>query len=273
MRVAFAVAAAFAVSSACLFPSLDGLTGSSDAGANDVTLVESGSDAGDASKVDAGPCPVTGDPSLVLYYPLDEGSGTVIHDCSAHGFDAVLTGGDSGTGWTAGHSGQALVLSPSDSACVIVNSSGANQSGGALTIAAWTTLLDPNGGYLVGQRQATGVAWRVDVELTDAGSDLGFAIGIGGGNDDYADTFLQTGAWHHVAAVFDPGSGAQSIFLDGVKTTSPSPASAIVPDPNPTTIRVGCRGDDSQYYAGMIDEVRVYSRALSDAEIAALASK
>ncbi len=276
----YGVAAAVAVSSACLFPSLDGLTGSGVDASSDVTIVEGGADAGDASNKsdagDAGPCPVTGDPSLVLYYRFDEGSGTIIHDCSPHGFDGVLTGGDSGSGWTTGHSGSGILFAPADSACVIVNSAGANQTGGALTVTAWTTLLDPNGGYIIGQRHTTGYAWRIDVEANDAGPDLGFAIGLGddGGNDDNADTIMQTNAWHHIAAVFDPASGGmQALFLDGVKTLSQSPASVIIPDPDPTTIRIGCRGDDSNYYPGVIDEVRVYSRALSDAEIATLASK
>jgi concanavalin A-like lectin/glucanase superfamily protein len=42
-------------------------------------------------------------------------------------------------------------------------------------------------------------------------------------------------------------------------------------DPIASTIAMGCREDQSFYFNGVIDEVRVYSRALSDAEIATLA--
>ena len=263
-----------------MFPALDSLGGAPDAsdGGLDVSIdvdggpgdAKVGSDA-DAS-VDAGPC-ANDDPSIVAHYTFDEGAGTVVHDCSPNGYDAVLTGNNAATHWTTGHTGSGILFVPADGVCVLVTSPQANQSGGALTIAAWFSLVDPNGGYVIGQRQQTGYAWRIDVESTDAGSDMGFAIGIGdgSGNDESADTFVTIGTWHHVAGVFDPNGGVQAIYLDGVQTLSSQPAAAIVADPLSTTIRIGCRGDDSNYFPGVIDDVRIYSRALSATEVAALA--
>ena len=273
MKRAIAVALVMAslAASACLFPSLDGLSAPHDAAA------DAGDGGGDAlphedAGGDAGPCANDG-PGIVAHYLFDEGSGTTVHDCSPNGYDALLTGNNAANHWTTGHAGSAILFVPSDGTCVVTTSAQANQTGSALTIAAWITLLDPGGGYIVGQRQQTGWAWRIDVEGTDAGSDLGFAIGLGdgSGNDDSADTFVDVGAWHHVAGVFDAASGTQAIYLDGVATPASPAASAIVPDPLSTTIRVGCRGDDSNYFPGIIDDVRIYSRALDAAEIAALA--
>lgn len=278
--IAAAVVGTSVAASACLFPSLDSLGGAPDAseGGLDVAIeVGSDADAGDATvgpdaDVDAGPC-ANDDPSIVAHYTFDEGAGTVVHDCSPNGYDAVLAGNNASTHWTAGRTGSAVLFVPADGICVMVTSPQANQSGGALTIAAWITLLDPGGGYVIGQRTQTGYAWRIDVESTDAGADLGFAVGLGdgSGNDEYADTIVTTGAWHHVAGVFDPNGGVQAIYLDGVQTLAPQAAAAIVPDPVSTTIRIGCRGDDSSYFPGVIDDVRVYSRALSSTEVSALA--
>ena len=260
---------------ACLFPSVDPLGGTGDAAldAPVETGVDAAVDVAPEAAPDAGPCD-NDDPSIVAHYLFDEGSGTTIHDCSPHGFDAELTGNNAATHWTTGHTGSAVLFVPSDGVCVIVSSAQANQLG-SLTVAAWITLVDPNGGYVIGQRQQSGYGWRIDVEGNDAGSDLGFAIGIGDGTgDDYsADTFVSIGAWHHVAGVLDESAGTQTLYLDGTPYAAAPAAPTIVEDPLATTIRIGCRGDDSNYFPGVIDDVRVYARAFSGSEIAALAAE
>ncbi len=252
---------------ACLFPSLDTLS-ASDAAITDASFDDEAKvDANDASD---GGC-ANADPTLVAYYSFDEGSGTTIHDCSTHGFNAVLNSSGGGD-WTTGHSGNAILFNASNSVCVLVDSPAANQLG-ALTLSAWVMLLDPNGGYVIGQRTTSGFGWRIDMEPTDAGADLGFAIGTGDGSNDFsADTITSGSKWHHVAAVFDPVAATQTLFFDGTPIAASPAATAIVADPTPTTIRIGCRGDDTQFFDGVIDEVRIYSRALSSAEITTLAS-
>ena len=266
------------LASACLFPSLDELVGPSDA-TTDSPIFDGAPESGEASAppdadADAAPDPCgASDPSLVAHWLMDEGSGTMLHDCTPHGFDAILQGTSAATHWTTGHTGSAVLFVSADDVCAVVSSTQANQVGGALSITAWVTVLDPNGGYIVGQRQQTGYAWRLDLEQVDAGLDLGFAVGLGDGtgNDVYADTLVSLGGWHQVAAVFDPAGSKQALYFDGVETLSSSPATSIVADPLGSTIRIGCRGDDTNFFGGIVDDVRVYSRALSAAEIAALA--
>jgi len=227
-------------------------------------------DARDAAEnTDSGICPPNNDPTLVAYYPFNEGSGTIAHDCSGNGFNALIEG--SNVSWTSGHSGTAILFVSADNVCVVVSSSSANQSG-AFTVSAWVNPNGSNGGYVVGQRQEVGYAWRIDIEPTDAGASLSLAVGTGddAGDDDFAGTIIQPGSFHHVVGVFAPGGSTQTIYLDGVPNPSPSAAQMIVLDPMSSTIRVGCRGDDTNFFDGVIDEVRVYDRVLSESEIVAL---
>jgi hypothetical protein len=45
----------------------------------------------------AGRCSPVGDPTLVAYYPFNEGSGTVVHDATSNHIDGTLGNGDAGT--------------------------------------------------------------------------------------------------------------------------------------------------------------------------------
>ena len=74
------------------------------------------------------------------------------------------------------------------------------------------------------------------------------------------------GAWHHIVAKQEGTAG--SLYVDGVLGASGT-LSAIGNGPN--SINIG-RFDtgDHWYFAGQIDEVRIYNRALSDPEISQL---
>ena len=54
------------------------------------------------------------------------------------------------------------------------------------------------------------------------------------------------------------GVGAGHVLINRVRTTSPAP------------LVVGRRGDAAQYFKGVLDDVQLYSQALSAADIAAL---
>lgn len=89
-------------------------------------------------------------------------------------------------------------------------------------------------------------------------------------SDGTIDLTPDLGPWHHVAGVFE--AGTLIAYLDGQAVgTSP----ALPPLPYAADeIRIGCDLDASVERArcfGAIDEVRLYDRALTAAEIAALA--
>jgi hypothetical protein len=74
------------------------------------------------------------------------------------------------------------------------------------------------------------------------------------------------GAWHHVVVVYEPGVGA-TFYVDGVAAgTDSSYTAAIIP--NSANVQIGKWAKaNSRYFDGTIDEVVVYNKALSAAEV------
>ncbi len=71
------------------------------------------------------------------------------------------------------------------------------------------------------------------------------------------------GAWHHVAATFD--GTTRKLYVDGVLLGSDNPGSShAVPDAS--NLAIG-RTNNTEYFPGSIDEVRVWNRALCASEI------
>ena len=73
---------------------------------------------------------------LVLYMPLDEGSGTTTQDFSANGFEGEVKGNAK---WIAGQHGQALQFAAAADH-VLIEDDAAFHLEGAITQAAWVQL-------------------------------------------------------------------------------------------------------------------------------------
>ena len=74
---------------------------------------------------------------------------------------------------------------------------------------------------------------------------------------------LATGAWAHLAATFD-GANLR-IFVNGTQASSHALAGSLLGSAG--ALRIGGNGIWGEYYSGLIDEVRVYKRVLTAAEI------
>jgi len=79
---------------------------------------------------------------------------------------------------------------------------------------------------------------------------------------------LTDGVWHHAAIVQDATNATYTVYCDGVDM--------LVPFNIPATTGAGDLwiggADNGEYFKGLIDEVRIYDRALSVAEISNLAN-
>jgi hypothetical protein len=80
--------------------------------------------------------------------------------------------------------------------------------------------------------------------------------------------------WVHVVGVYDPAGAApqKRLYLNGTERASATLATPVVFDTTATGDLFLCNTGGPEYFNGHVDDVRVYARALSVAEIAALAA-
>jgi hypothetical protein len=86
------------------------------------------------------------------------------------------------------------------------------------------------------------------------------------------DHAVEADRWYHLAATWD--GVTKRLYIDGVlsvEAAAPAPGAYDTSDAH-----IGCDSDNgslSQYYAGILDEIELYDRALSADEIALLAAR
>jgi len=93
----------------------------------------------------------------------------------------------------------------------------------------------------------------------------------GSRGNDVSMPSVSTGSWHHLAFVYSVAGGSKAIYYDGVvQGTSTASIDELTVDRDGARIGYACDGDN---YDGLIDDVRLYNRALNSTEIAYLAEK
>jgi len=75
---------------------------------------------------------------------------------------------------------------------------------------------------------------------------------------------LTAGNWYHIVGVYDSTNTKLKIFVNGIKTEVTASGSAT--DTN-DIFSIGAEGSNGQYFDGLIDDVAIFNRALTDAEI------
>jgi hypothetical protein len=205
-----------------------------------------------------------GEVGLVGYWNFDEGTGTIARDISGSKNDGTIYGAK----WTRMKKGYALEFDGVDDYVDCGKGESLNITG-ELTIMAWVSLSSLSGNHdqwIVAKKSAS---WE----------DNGFALFYGWGNDLY---FILHGPWSspygphvavasvpdpttkgftHIAGVYD---GKKTyLYVDGIVVATGTPNGPPAPSPEP--LRIG--GSTTYPLKGVIDEVKVYKRALSQQEI------
>jgi Concanavalin A-like lectin/glucanases superfamily/Bacterial Ig-like domain/Bacterial Ig domain len=197
-------------------------------------------------------------PSLVAVYGFEEASGTVVSDGSGNGHGGTIVGA---TRVSGGRYGSGLSFDGVDDR-VDLPALGTFYDGG-FTIEAWVkkqSATQADGaavGSWVGGLAGGPMLWVSTQRIWTLTLATGMANYLSSGRAPAA------GTWQHVAATFD-GATAR-FYVDGAQVAS-RPFTGNVGDSNQW--RIGAYGSTPMgFFDGVIDEVRIYSRPLSQTEI------
>jgi hypothetical protein len=135
-----------------------------------------------------------------------------------------------------------------------------------ITVSAW---IKPST-VAPGERNIASKDYYTGWELSQIGDGLKVNCRIGGayyGNYLIVSGVLHVGTWTHVAFTFYGSVG--TIYVDGAPVATRSDVPGVL-GVNDATLCVGSRSGSALFFGGLIDEVRVYSSALSGGDVQGL---
>ncbi|MGJ8639244.1 MAG: LamG domain-containing protein [Opitutaceae bacterium] len=207
-------------------------------------------------------------PDLVADWPLDDGSGALVTDVSGNGFHGTAVNSAS----VAGVAGSALSFNGSDSTVALPATAFADFSS-EITISMWVDgdAAQPTADVIFNADDSSGnrvlnihLPWSNSKVIWDAGNS-------GGNNFDRISKVAAAsefkGRWNHWVFTKDATSEEMNIYLNGSLWHSGTGNTRSMD--GITTASLGSSGGES-YYTGVIDEVKLYNRVLSDPEVANL---
>src|SRR5262245_4566537 len=197
----------------------------------------------------------------VAAYAFSEGLGTTTVDASGNNNNGTLV---NATWSTAGKFGNALSFNGTNALVTIADSASLRLTTG-MTLEAWVRPSAINGWKAVVFKERPGGLAYALYGGSPAGPPAGYITRTGTSSDIGADgtAALPLNTWSHLAASYD-GTTIR-LYVNGALVRSQAAAGSIVTSAN--SLRIGGNTVWGEYYAGLIDEVRVYNVALSAAEI------
>jgi hypothetical protein len=213
----------------------------------------------------------------IAHWTFDEGSGTTAAD-SAGSHDGAFQGTPTWVTSGAAVGSGAISFAGAGNGVIVPDDPGLEPT--SITIAAWVRSSGPldDRRQIIVQKGANGCeagSWAI--------KGVGQATGIGSveGDADAAGTGIWQGVdsdtgrpwdnvWHHVAFTFDETANELAIYLDGVRRALPGSA-LLYGLPTTEALFIGappvaCSARTE--YAGQLDDLRIYDRALTPEEIA-----
>jgi hypothetical protein len=195
---------------------------------------------------------------LVGYWPFDEGSGKEAKDMSGNGHDGELVDKPE---WVQGKFDKALDFGGTGSYVLVADHEDLDLAN-EVTLMAWFSLNEP----IQGQRRMMSKNNSIFI-LFDFGNanSVDFLVKP---NNDFAESSTvdwAIGEWYHFAGTYD--GDALRVYINGVLEGE----AGGVPEIAPSELDLWIGADDHNLpttsFPGILDEVRLYSKALTETEI------
>jgi hypothetical protein len=211
---------------------------------------------------------------LVAAFGFSEGSGAMVSDLTGNGNNGDV----SGATWTsAGRYGQALSFDGVSNWITVPESPSLDLTTG-MTIEAWVNPASITGWQSILYKERpdpanAGMAWALYSSDSNAPPAIYGVVAGASGNGLWTHatgtTNLPLNTWSHVAASYD--GSALRLYVNGTLVRTLSLPGSLMTTAGP--LRIGGNAPSvpfgGQFFNGSIDEIRIYNRSLSQADIQA----
>jgi hypothetical protein len=192
-------------------------------------------------------------------------SGTTAYDRSGNGNNGALTNGPTRA---IGKVGQALGFDGTDDYILVSRNSAIEPV--IVSVATWVKLgvaATSQAAYskiVEKSHRTSGTAISYDVGSNYSGNGkFFFEASDGSYNAVQSTTIPVAGTWYHVVGVYD--GATSNIYINGVLENTVSDTGSITY--NSDNLFIGQNGSNGERFNGVVDEVRIYNRALSESEV------
>jgi glucose/arabinose dehydrogenase/PKD repeat protein len=196
---------------------------------------------------------------IVAAYSFEESSGTTTADTTGKGH----TGTVAGTDWADdGKHGRGLWFPGSNNWVTIADANDLDLTNG-MTVEAWVNPFSLNGWNTVLMKEAGG-SLAYGLYANDGSPWPAVTVQIGGADRSAVGTSpLPLSTWSHVAATYD--GTTLRLYRNGVQIGSRAQTGNMLTSTG--VLRIGGNAVWGEYFHGVMDDVRIYNRALTAAEI------
>lgn len=204
------------------------------------------------------------DKGLIGYWPFDEGSGTTAYDGSGYSSNGTIVGGPTWQSGSSCKSGSCLVFNGSTQSVDIGDVTSLRVTG-SQTIALWLSPSD-----FSARKNPYAKAYGGEGTITiETNGTVNYYYGTCGGNCTPYQGFgmtsaLQANTWTHLAIVRDLSAMKLYWYKNGVKTNE---VTASYSSATASTLYALIARGYVYNFSGVLDDVRVYNRALSADEV------
>ncbi len=209
---------------------------------------------------------------LVGYWSLEDATGTKATDFSGQGNTGTLTNGPV---WTTGKYGKAVSFDGTNDYVLEATAATTQMGSGNFTVSAWINTTISSSYATIVDKGFNGTLPYYYYLIHGTNGAIDFSINSSNNNgisDTERGTGLNDGNWHHVVMVADrTGANVVKIYTDGTQAGTNINASGMTGTINPSEkLRIGYTDTNQYPFPGKIDDVRIYNRALSAAEVSNL---
>jgi len=197
----------------------------------------------------------------VSYWAFDEGSGTTAYD-AAGGYDGTL----SGPGWTSSSTAGGALQFDGVNDYVQVDFAEVYNEPGPLTVSLWFQRQGGTDSFDIMASKWSPAIYEWALLINNNEQKIQWLTNGSGLVTSEAEDAVMENTWYHVVGLYD--GTQQRLYVNGQLADADAQSGDISQAVQP--VFIGKNNTDGNYFKGLIDEVIVFNRALSEAEITLL---